>query len=126
MDGKIYELCDGIKLDDKQKEKNKLEIKLIEVLPITNMGYIFSGCYSSLESLPDISEWDTQNITNMSHMFYKCNSLKSLPDISKWNTKNVTDMSDMFYNCSSLESLPDISKWDTKNVYKFLIINIFT
>ena len=39
-----------------------------------------------------------------------CKSLISLPDISKWNTKDVTDMSYMFYNCSSLSSLPDISK----------------
>ena len=47
----------------------------------------------------------------MSYMFYLCNSLKSLPDISKWDTKNVTNMSCMFYYCKSLKSLPDISKW---------------
>ena len=33
------------------------------------------------------------NITNMSYMFSKCSSLLSLPDISKWNTNKVTDMS---------------------------------
>ena len=44
-------------------------------------------------------------------MFYYCRSLQSLPDISKWNTENVTNMSYMFYDCSSLQSLPDISKW---------------
>ena len=49
-------------------------------------------------------------------MFYGCKSLKSLPDISKWNTSNVTDMSRMFYCFSSLSSLPDISKWKTSNV----------
>ena len=27
---------------------------------------------------------------------FDCESLKELPDISKWDTKNVTDMSDMF------------------------------
>ena len=27
----------------------------------------------------------------MSYMFYGCSSLNSLPDISKWDTKNVTD-----------------------------------
>ena len=31
--------------------------------------------------------------------------LLSLPDISKWNTQNVTDMSDMFRHCQSLSSL---------------------
>ena len=49
-------------------------------------------------------------------MFYGCSSLSSLPDISKWNTNNVTDMSWMFLGCPSLSSLPDISKWTTKNV----------
>ena len=43
-------------------------------------------------------------------LFGECSSLKSLPDISKWNTNKVTDMSSLFYYCSSLESLPDISK----------------
>ena len=53
-------------------------------------------------------------------MFYGCSSLISLPDISKWNTKNVTDMGYMFYECSSLKSLPDISKWKTNNVVNII------
>ena len=46
------------------------------------------------------------NITNMSYMFYKCSSLSSLPDISKWNTNSVTDMKDMFSNCSKSLNIP--------------------
>ena len=46
-------------------------------------------------------------------MFNNCKSLISLPDISNWNTSNVTDMKNMFQMCDSLVSLPDISKWDT-------------
>ncbi len=45
----------------------------------------------------------------MSRMFACCDSLKSLPDIANWNTTNVKDMSDMFSGCASLQSLPDIS-----------------
>ena len=53
-------------------------------------------------------------------MFYNCSSLVSLPDISKWNTANVTYMGGMFSNCSSLKSLPDISKWKlNKKLYKY-------
>ena len=52
----------------------------------------------------------------MSYMFYECRSLQSLPDISKWNTEKVTNMRSMFYSCSSLQSLPDISKWNTEKV----------
>ena len=55
----------------------------------------------------------------MHYMFGYCSSLVSLPDISKWNTANVTNMGGMFYNCSSLKSFPDISKWKlNKKLYK--------
>ena len=52
--------------------------------------------------------------------FEKCSNPKliSLPDISKWNIEKVTDISCMFYCCKSLESLPDLSKWNIKNVSK--------
>ena len=57
-------------------------------------------------------------------MFCKCISLVSLPDISKWDINKVTDASYMFSNCSNfILSLPDFSKWNTskitKNEYKF-------
>ena len=66
---------------------------------------MFSKC-SSLLSLPDISNWNTNNVTNMSRMFYRCSSLSSLPDISKWNT-NDTDMSEMFSGCFSILIFPN-------------------
>jgi surface protein len=53
---------------------------------------MFCNC-KSLSSLPDISKWDTQNVTDISSMLSCCELLSSLPDISKWNTQNVTNMS---------------------------------
>ena len=38
----------------------------------------------------------------MSYMFNRCSSLSSLPDISKWNTNNVTDMSYMLRECLNI------------------------
>ena len=49
------------------------------------------------------------NITNMSHMFYNCETLYSLSDILKLDTSKVTSMSGMFFSCFILYSLPDIS-----------------
>ena len=46
----------------------------------------------------------------MKNMFLYCSSLESLPDISKWNTSKVTDMTSIFNRGSSLKELPDISK----------------
>ena len=54
----------------------------------------------------------------MSSMFCICKSLTSLPDISKWNTNNVTNMSYMFNGCKSLTSLPTISKENNKYIIK--------
>ena len=36
----------------------------------------------------------------MSYLFCNCKSLNNIPDISKWDTKNVTKMSNMFYGCN--------------------------
>ena len=95
--------------------KNELDLSKWNTNNITDMSYLFYNC-SSLSSLPDISNWNTNNITDMSYLFYNCSSLSSLPDISNWNTNNITDMSYLFYNCSSLSSLPDISNWNTNNI----------
>ena len=136
IDGKQYVLCKDIKLNENQKNKDTIEIELIEKKNIINMSYMFenvfnpnsflssfSGNKSMFFKIINISEWDTKNVTDMSGMFYNCNSLESLPDISQWNTENVMNMSNMFYNCRMLKSLPDISKWNTKNLSN--ISNLF-
>ena len=43
------------------------------------MSSMFSGC-SSLNNLPDISKWDTKNVTNMGYMFSGCSKLKKIPE----------------------------------------------
>ena len=86
------------------------------------MNEIFSNCLL-LKVLPDISNWDTSNVIDMSKIFHNCKNLSLLPDISKWDTSNVIDMNRMFYNCKNLKLLPDISKWNTDNVVN--IIQIF-
>ena len=40
----------------------------------------------------------------MNYMFYKCKSLKEL-NLSNFTTNNVTDISNMFYDCLSLKEL---------------------
>ena len=112
--GKDIELKDKYSFGLFSNKKEKLEIKLKGITNITNMSYMFYNC-SSLQSLPDISKWNTSNVNNMRSMFNSCFSLQPLPDISKWNTSNVNNMSHMFSSCLHLQSLPDISKWNTTN-----------
>ena len=66
-------------------------------------------------------------VINISELFFECENLIQLPDISKWETNNISNMDEVFYNCKSLKELPDISKWNT-NLYKvwkkcFIIVN---
>ena len=71
---------------------------------------MFDNC-NSLISL-DLSNFNTQNVTDMYGMFSGCYSLISL-DLSNFNTQSVTDMGGMFYNCNSLKRENIITKDDT-------------
>ena len=73
----------------------------------------FYSC-ENLTKIEDIENLNTQNVTDMSYMFYSCERLTSL-DVSNFNTQNVTDMRYMFSWCEGLNSL-DLSKFDTQNV----------
>ena len=42
----------------------------------------------------------------MSSIFQLCSSLSSLPDISNWNTNNIKDMTEMFHGCKSSLKIP--------------------
>jgi surface protein len=81
---------------------------------VTDMGHMFYSC-SSLTSL-DVTHFNTENVTDMSYMFSDCSSLTSL-DVTHFNTAKVTDMIAMFYSCSSLTSL-DVTHFNTENVTK--------
>ena len=109
-------LKDQINLKDINREKGILEVKLNGVQNITNISYMFSGC-SALYSLPDIENWNTINVTNMSNLFYKCSlNENNFKGIKEWNTENVNYMDYMFSECSDTTTLPDISRWNTKNL----------
>ena len=74
--------------------------------------------------MPDISQWNTINITNINFIFYNCSKLISIPNISKWNLNNLFTAKSIFNECSSLNNIPDISKWNIKN--KEIIKEIFS
>ena len=50
----------------------------------------------------------------MEHMFDRCKSLKSV-DISSFNTQNVTNMSFIFFDCVALESI-DLPNFGNQNI----------
>ena len=84
----------------KNKGKYIIKYKFKKLLNSTNNMFSFCNSLSTL----DLSNFNTQNVTNMQYMFYNCTSLSSL-DLSNFNTQNVTNMEYMFYVCESLTNL---------------------
>ena len=88
------------------------DIENLNTQNVTDMSYMFYSC-ERLTSL-DVSNFNTQNVTDMSEMFSVCSGLKSL-NVSHFDTHNVKDMNSMFYSCERLTSL-DVSNFNTQNV----------
>ena len=64
LNGKVYDLVSDLDIKKMKINKKIIEIKLRGI----------------------------KNIKFANKMLFKCSSLKSLPDISKWNTNNVTNI----------------------------------
>ena len=61
---------------------------------------MFKGC-KSLTKI-NLSNFNTQNVTDMGYMFYECSSLTSIY-LSNFNTQNATNMNNMFTGCNYLK-----------------------
>ena len=66
---------------------------------VKNMSCMFYKCIQ-LNNI-DIFFFDTKNVTDMSNMFNGCSSLTTLPDIYNWNTQNVNNMCGIIPNPQS-------------------------
>ena len=84
------------------KLKTITGLEYLNTEKVTNMSYMFFKC-SSLTSL-DVTHFNTAKVTNMNNMFSNCSSLTSL-DVTYFNTANVTYMNNMFYSCSALTTI---------------------
>lgn len=71
--------------------------------------------FTSLTSVQGIENLKTDNVTDMSYMFYNCSNLEHL-FISGLNTSNVTDMQYMFGSCSNLKDIEIGNLFVTPNV----------
>lgn len=95
---------------------------------VTEMAGMFTG--QPLKSL-DLSNFDTSKVTNMYHMFNKCEQLTEL-NLCSFDTQNVTDMQEMFLNTIKLTKVKVGPKWTTTNAntinlfYKSAISNVTT
>jgi len=108
IDGKIIEFTYKYKFNKEGKYKIEYSFKN----NLTKTLFMFCDCKSLINL--DLSNFNTQNVTNMWGMFWCCSSLTNL-NLSNCNTKNVTNMCAMFWGCNSLINL-DLSNFNTQNV----------
>ena len=87
---------------------------------ITSTAYWFYEC-KNMMSISGLQYLKTDNVTDMSWMFFDCSGLTSL-DVSSFNTANVTDMRLMFNGCSSLTNL-DVKGFNTTKVKGDIVEN---
>jgi surface protein len=111
---------------------------------VTDLSYLFSPYDENWDSIipkyninANLNNWDTSNVTDMSHMFYYAtifnqplnnwdtsnvinmkkmfNSAKDFnQNLNSWNVSKVTDISYMFYEASDFNQ--PLNDWDTSNV----------
>ena len=90
----------------------KIDLSNFNTQEVTNMRNLFWKCENLLNI--NLSNIDSRNVINMAGLFFGCKSLKNV-DLSNFNTQKVTDISSMFCECESLTNI-DLTKFDTKSV----------
>ena len=91
------------------------DMSKLETSDLTDASHMFYRC-DSLTTIGDLSGWDVSNLTNASYMFRDCRSLTTIGNLPGWDTSSLTDASYMFYGCSKLTSVGDLSGWNTSNL----------
>ena len=71
-----------------------------------------STAFTQIEHLEYLN---TENVTNMESMFYRCLYLTNL-DLTNFNTAKVTEMSTMFYGCGLLRTIYCNDDWNTSTL----------
>ncbi len=77
----------------------------------TTMESAFYGC-KKMTFKEGITPPNLTKVTNLSHMFYGCESFNSR--LTDWNVSNITDMEYMFSGCSSFNQ--SLAGWDVSKV----------
>ena len=113
--------------DGKADEITKVEF--IDKIAPTSTAYWFAHC-SNLETINNISNVNTSNVTSMKSMFEGCSKLTSLNLIS-FDTRKVTDVSKIFSMMPELQEVIVGENWiveqaDTTDMFKDSAINKIT
>ena len=100
---------------DTNKIVQKLDIKNLNTINVTDMSYMFCMCH--VTDIIGLNNLNTANVVDMSGMFNNASFTSRTLDLSNFNTHNVTNMSGMFNDLSlHNRATLDVSSFDTSNV----------
>lgn len=100
-----------------------LDLSNIDTSDVVNMSHMFDDL--NVSSI-DLSSIDTSNVTDMSYLFndFRCSTDLNL-DLSHFDTSKVTDMRQMFYVFGSSQNNAtvslDVTGWDVSHVSNFYL-----
>ena len=86
-----------------------------------DIRFMFQNCTLLGTTTTNMSNWNTQNVTNMGGLFLSATNFNS--DISTWNVSNVTNMDSMFTNTKFNQNL---NSWNVSNVTNMTSMFAFT
>lgn len=75
--------------------------------------------YSNLQYINDDIGIDTENVTDISYMFFKCPNLINIDVLASWDVSKVTTIRSIFADCSKLSDIPALANWDVSRVTNF-------
>ena len=101
----MFATCDNL---------TNLDLSNFDSSKVVDMSYMFASS-RKLANITFSSRFNTSVVTNMSNMFYDCQSLDGL-DLANFKTTRVANMQAMFAYCSKLTNL-NLSSFDTSRVY---------
>ena len=101
----MFATCDNL---------TNLDLSNFDSSKAVDMSYMFASS-RQLANITFSNKFNTSIVTNMSNMFYDCQSLDGL-DLANFKTTRVANMQAMFAYCSKLTNL-NLSSFDTSRVY---------
>lgn len=89
---------------------------------VTDMSYMFYPC-QSLTAI-NLSNFDTAHVTNVSGAFYQCTKLTYI-DLTNCDTSHATNMNYMFYECNELATVKGVIDMKSCKFYNYMFRNCY-
>lgn len=105
----MFGYCEALTADQLKGILSKFDFS-----KITDMSNLFVGCTFESFDFSGITNFNTQNVTDMSLMFCNCKQLQNI-DLTGLDTRSVTSMHMMFSGCESLVSI-NVGMFNTAKV----------